>query len=325
MATSIVTIDAPDKVVTCDGQGRAQQLFNVRNTSGNPLTVGAKVLVDAPAKAEWLTVDAPAEQELGDGVLTQIPVKVKVPDDCAPGRYTYRLLVYSTRKSGEEFTEGGTVAVEVPTREAPPPPPPPKPFPWWIVALVAVVLIGGGAAWLFWPSNVTVPEVVGKPIDQARSQLEAVGLQVFEPVAVKPSRDQAPDNVLEQVPEKDAKVAKGTAIHLTVAETPKVKVPSLRGSRLAAALQQLSKAGLALGEVNEKGDKDKPVGTVLEQSPNQNVEVDEGTKVNLTVAKEPGKGLVLDPEQLKAIRELQTQRFKIPAQLFRTVPPEGSQ
>ena len=117
MATSIVTIDAPDKVVTCDAQGSTQHVFNVKNTSGRALTIGAKVLVDAPAEAGWLHVDAPAEQELDDNVLTQIPVKIQVPADGEPDRYTYRLLVYSARRSGEEFTESEAVAFEVPKRE----------------------------------------------------------------------------------------------------------------------------------------------------------------------------------------------------------------
>ena len=118
MATSIVTIDAPDKVVTCDAEGSTQHVFNVKNTSGHALTVGAKVIVKAPTQENWLKVEAPAEQELGDNVLTQIPVRIQVPADGAPGRYDYRLLVYSVRKSGEEFTESEAVAFEVPKRES---------------------------------------------------------------------------------------------------------------------------------------------------------------------------------------------------------------
>ncbi len=324
MATSIVTIDAPDKVVTCDEKGAAQQLFNVRNISGHPITVGAKVLVDTATQAKWLRIDAPAEQDMGDNVLTQIPVRIQVPVDCEPGRYTYRLLVYSTRKSGEEFTEGETVAIEVPAKKAPPPPPAqPKPsYTKWIAVLIAILLIGGAATWYFLPKSVEVPDVVGIPLDQARAVLEEAGLGISTPVASKASRE-APDNVLEQMPAAGSEVDKGSAVQLTVAEKLLVKVPVLAGVRLATAVQRLSSAGLGLGAVEEKVDDSKPVGTVLDQQPEQDASVEEGTAVNLVVSREKGKVLVLDRPQIEILKNMQlNQRMKIPATLLREVAPE---
>jgi hypothetical protein len=325
MATSIVTIDAPDKVVSCDEKGAAQQLFNVRNISGHPITVGAKVLVDKATQANWLRIDAPAELEMGDNVLTQIPVRIQVPADCEPGRYSYRLLVYSARKSGEEFTEGETVAIEVLAKKAPPPPAPPKPsYTKWIAVLVAILLIGGAATWYFLPKSVEVPDVVGIPLDQARAVLEEAGLGISTPVASKASRE-APDSVLEQLPVAGSEVDKGSAVQLTVAGKLLIKVPGVTSVRLATALQRLSSAGLGLGTVAEKVDDSKPVGTVLEQQPGQNASVEEGTAVNLIVSREKGKVLVLDPAQLSILKGLQlNQRMKIPAALLREVAPEDS-
>ncbi|MCP8688867.1 PASTA domain-containing protein [Marinobacterium sedimentorum] len=325
MATSIVTIDAPDKVVSCDEKGAAQQLFNVRNISGHPITVGAKVLVDKATQANWLRIEAPAELEMGDNVLTQIPVRIQVPADCEPGRYSYRLLVYSARKSGEEFTEGETVAIEVPAKKAPPPSAPPKPsYTKWIAVLVAILLIGGAVTWYFLPKSVDVPDVVGIPLDQARAVLEDAGLGVSMPVASKASRE-APDSVLEQMPVAGSEVEKGSAVQLTIAEKLLIKVPGVTNVRLATALQRLSSAGLGLGAVAEKVDDSKPVGTVLEQQPGQNASVEEGTAVNLVVSREKGKVLVLDRAQLSILKGLQlNQRMKIPAALLREVAPEDS-
>jgi len=321
MATSIVTIDAPDKVVTCNSQGEAQQLFNVKNTCGYPLTIGAKVLVDGKTQAQWLTLDAPAEQDLGENVLTQIPVSIKVPADCPPGRYTYRLLVYSARKSGEEYTEGETVAIEVPEREVikPVEPQVEKKFPWWIAALIAVVVIGG-ATWFFWPKSVEVPDVVGKPLADARTLLKGAGLGMADP-DFQASADLPPDSVLAQAPAAGQEVDKGTLIKLTLAETPIVQVPSLKGFRLAAALQRLNASGLGLGDIKEQNDDSKPVGTVLDQSPGANAQVQTGTAVSLTVSKEPGKVLILDRDQIKLLQEMQPNtRLDIPTRLFRVAP-----
>nr|WP_067285955.1 PASTA domain-containing protein [Marinobacterium profundum] len=326
MATSIVTIDAPDKVVSCDEKGAAQQLLNVRNISGHPITVGAKVLVDTATQASWLRIDAPAEQEMADNVLTQIPVSIQVPADCEPGRYSYRLLVYSVRKSGEEFTEGETVAFEVPAKKVPPPPVPPKSsYTKWIAVLVAILLIGGAATWYFLPKSVEVPDVVGIPLNQASAVLEQAGLEIAQPVASKASREQMPNSVLEQMPAAGSEVDKGSTVQLTVAEKLLVKVPVLAGVRLATAVQRLSSAGLGLGEVAEKVDDSKPVGTVLEQQPDQGLSVEEGTAVNLVVSREKGKVLVLDRPQIEILKNMQLQqRMKIPATLLREVAPEDA-
>ena len=231
MATSIVTIDAPDKIVKCDADGTAQHVFNVKNTSGRALTIGARVLVEAPTLEAWLKVEAPAEQELGDNVLTQIPVTIKVPADGAPGRYTYRLLVYSARKSGEEFTEGEAVAFEVPKRAEPVPPPPPTPNRWWIWAAViaGVVVIGGVLAWRPWEKvepeplvEATVPNLKGQRFDVALPKIQQAGF-TFDVANLR--RKQAGETdvgkVVDQKPPGNSKAEKGTEIVLVVGESSK--------------------------------------------------------------------------------------------------------
>ena len=227
MATSIVTIDAPDKVVTCDAEGSTQHVFNVKNTSGRALTIGAKVLVDAPAEEGWLHVDAPAEQELDDNVLTQIPVKIQVPAEGAPDRYTYRLLVYSARRAGEEFTESEAVAFEVPKRDPKVDPVPPPPNRWWIWAAViaGVLIIGGLLTWKFWPEPeplVAVPDLEGQRFDLALPKIQQAGF-IFDVANLQ--RKQAGDanvgKVVDQDPPGNSEAKKGVEIVLTVGESPK--------------------------------------------------------------------------------------------------------
>jgi len=228
MATSIVTIDAPDKVVTCDAEGGTQHVFNVKNTSGRTFTVGAKLVVDAPTEESWLHVDAPAEQELGDNVLTQIPVKIQVPADGAPGRYTYRLLVYSTRRAGEEFTESEAVAFEVPKRELKPEPAPEPPNRWWIWAAViaGVLVLGGLLTWAFWPEPepvvmVSVPNLKGQRFDLALPKIQQAGF-TFDVANLQRKRAGTSDvgKVVDQNPPGNSEAEKGSEIVLTVGESP---------------------------------------------------------------------------------------------------------
>ncbi len=228
MATSIVTIDSPDKVVTCDADGSTQHVFNVKNTSGRALTIGAKVLVDTPAVESWLQVDAPAEQDLGDDVLTQIPVKIQVPPDGAPGRYTYRLLVYSTRRAGEEFTEGAAVAFEVPERETKPEPPPPPPNRWWIwvASIAGVLLLGGVLTWLLRPApEGKVPVLKGQRFEDALPKIEPAGFTFdINNLQRKKAGQANVGKVIDQNPPGNSQAPKGTEIVLVVGESDQGKV-----------------------------------------------------------------------------------------------------
>lgn len=234
MATSIVTIETPAKIVACNAEGKAEQVMNVKNTSGRALSVGLKLVADTPAQEDWLEVEGSAEQEMDKDVLSQIQVKIQVPPDCPPGRYSYRLLVFSTRSPGEEFTEGETVVFEVPESE-PTPEPKPKPGCSWCIpaAIIAgVVLLGSLLTWFLWPdaepkpepkpqpvAMVTVPNLKGKGLDVVLPLITRVGL-VFKAENLKripvTTRTDDVGKVLAQKPPSGTRVAKGTEILLSV-------------------------------------------------------------------------------------------------------------
>ena len=320
MATSIVTIDAPDKVVTCDAEGKTQHVFNVKNTSDRALTIGAKVLVGAPTQQEWLHVEAPAEQELAVNVLTQIPVRIQVPVDCKAGRYTYRLLVYSVRKAGEEFTEGEAVAFEVTERAAEAPPPPTPRCRWCIpVAIFAAVLvIGGVLAWAFWPEG--KPEIVSFVADPASvtagekttlnwnvenaQQVEISGLGQVQPSgsrSVDPTKDGAEFTLTAN--NSDGKKTSTADVHINI-NYPPVRVPRLIGQNLDVALSAITRAGFTFDANNLKrrSSGDANVGKVVAQQPQSGTSANKGSEIVLWVGQSQQgyiipKGLVLKLKQ----------------------------
>ena len=157
---SIVSITAVTNHVEC-ADGHAEHVFTIRNTTGGPLRIGSKVLVDTPAQSEWLQIDGPAERDLGENAADQLTVRIHVGDDVPSGQYTYRLLIFSTRSPGEQFTEGETVAFEVPQRATASVKKSPARCSWCIPVAIAagVLLLGGLGLWWFWPETEETPTV----------------------------------------------------------------------------------------------------------------------------------------------------------------------
>jgi hypothetical protein len=126
-------------------QRKATVLFTVTNTSTQPLTGRAVLVMDPPndSHSDWLALKPPEESERQfpvDGIETYT-VEVNVPVEAVPGEYIFHLDTLDTEDPDETYTVGPTVKLEV---AAPPPPLKKKPFPLWIVlaALGALAVIG---------------------------------------------------------------------------------------------------------------------------------------------------------------------------------------
>ena len=136
--------------------------------------------------------------------------------------------------------------------------------------------------------NVKVPNVIGMSKSSALSALSSAGLNgdVQTEVSTEPEgtvigQDVSPNTMLE----------KGTTVTITVATKisgPYVKVPNLIGKTKSAAESALTDVGLKLGNVSEKVST-STAGTVIEQGKAAGTEVDEGSTVNITIAKEDTK------------------------------------
>jgi hypothetical protein len=157
---NIVTIKEVKGMVTCADDRTAEHVFNVKNATDKVLKVGLHLSMDDPKQEGWLKIEGAAEQELDLETMTQVSVKIQVPADGDPGKYSYRLRVFDPDMPGENYTDGDPVYFEVPDRKEKTEPQEvggKQPFKWWIPAAIAAgVIVVGVAVWLLWPSG---PEV----------------------------------------------------------------------------------------------------------------------------------------------------------------------
>ena len=162
--------------------------------------------------------------------------------------------------------------------------------PWLVASLSALgvlAVIALGTSLLFLPQEekpdpVTVPNVVGQPVDTARKALEDRGLV---PVA-NPVRQSGCelDRVLDQDPKGGASLEAGEQVQLTVCAGEEMRtVPTnLVGLSKDEAEQRLEELGLEARF--EEVDHTKPKGEVVEV-PDAGKEVPVGSKVTVKISK----------------------------------------
>ncbi len=132
-------------------------------------------------------------------------------------------------------------------------------------------------------AKATVPGVVGKSFDEARSTLEAAGFRVTR--KDQESSDKPADTVLAQSPPGDSKVDEGTTVSLTVAKEPaQVDVTDVTGESSADAIRRLSKDGFEVNQKTQTVDSPEGDDTVLSQDP-AGGKAKKGSTVTITVGK----------------------------------------
>jgi serine/threonine-protein kinase len=134
------------------------------------------------------------------------------------------------------------------------------------------------------PDQVSVPDVVGSSVGEARSELEAAGLAVE--VTREETQDADPDTVVGQDPEGGTEVDEGSTVTLTVAEEPeRVAVPEVVGLDESRAAERLSGAGLEVDVREQPVERPSEDGRVLDQAPGAGREVERGSRVTITVGR----------------------------------------
>ncbi|WP_456156184.1 Stk1 family PASTA domain-containing Ser/Thr kinase [Veillonella sp.] len=127
--------------------------------------------------------------------------------------------------------------------------------------------------------DITVPDLSGMTVEQARQRLKDLGLVVGK--ITQGSVDGKPENtIVAQSPSGDSKVSKGTTVDLVVnkPQTKKVKMPDVVGMTLKDARQVLGSHNIGVNQISGSVDE-KAI--VTEQSVKAGEDVSEGSSLNL--------------------------------------------
>jgi eukaryotic-like serine/threonine-protein kinase len=134
------------------------------------------------------------------------------------------------------------------------------------------------------PQQVTVPGVVGRGEDDARSTLEDAGLRVD--VTEEVNADKDPGTVLRQTPAAGGKVDKNSTVKLVVAKAPPdVEVPDVTDQKRSDAENALRDAGFTVRVRKETVDTLDQDGVVTSQDPAGGERLKKGSNVTIHVGK----------------------------------------
>lgn len=154
-----------------------------------------------------------------------------------------------------------------------------------ITGILIILLITVGGSMLtktIYGDTIKVPNFVGMAYEKACLKAEKKGLTVERKDIYKADVDAG--DVAQQTPEKGERVNKGDTIVLYVSSgAGDIQVPNIVGMRKSKAEEALAEMGLEIGNV-EYVTSDKPIGEVIEQSPEDGEMVGADTKIDVKVS-----------------------------------------
>jgi serine/threonine protein kinase len=164
-----------------------------------------------------------------------------------------------------------------------------------VLVLVGAILIG---KWVF-DGQAVNDSAFPNPnfVSQSKADAEkaAVNSDLKLTFTEKPCEDEPKGNICSQAPAAGVEVKKNDTIALVVSTgAPKVVVPSVLGDNVDEATKELEGDKYQLNVKTVTKESPEEPGKVLEQSLNVGDEVEKGTTITLTVAKEEEKSTVPD-------------------------------
>lgn len=162
------------------------------------------------------------------------------------------------------------------------------------LALAVVGLVPFMRSWLYVP-EVRVPDVTGRPVDEARRILAA--RQLVLDIAGREFHDRIPvDHVIRQDPPPAHSIKVNRSVRVTLSRGPElVVVPDLTGQDLRQADITLSQAGFKLGATSEGFSAEIAPGLIMTQDPPPFARLEKGLQVDVTVSRGPSANAVVVP------------------------------
>lgn len=128
-----------------------------------------------------------------------------------------------------------------------------------------------------------VPQVVGLPIQQARTMLEKAKFKVGR-VSTIAHESLPKDSVVSCSPLPGSTQKRGSKVNLTVSAGPGLaEVPKVTGTYHRSAKKRIIKAGFVVGKVRWRDNEDYDEYMVLSQSPKAGTKAPKGSKIDISV------------------------------------------
>ncbi|MEU9184862.1 Stk1 family PASTA domain-containing Ser/Thr kinase [Streptomyces sp. NPDC048484] len=165
-----------------------------------------------------------------------------------------------------------------------------------VLVLIGAILIG---KWAFSGTggngndSIDTPNFVNRTVADAKQTASNVDLKLT--INKKPCENTPKNSVCDQNPAAKTEVQKGDTITLTVSSgAPKVAVPNVIDDPVADATKKLEDGKYEFEVKTESKESSEDPGTVLDQDPSAGDEVEKGSTITLTVAKEKEQVTVPD-------------------------------
>ncbi|MFD3614492.1 Stk1 family PASTA domain-containing Ser/Thr kinase [Streptomyces sp. NPDC058676] len=137
--------------------------------------------------------------------------------------------------------------------------------------------------------KVTVPSVIGLPLDEAKDQLTGDDYEFTIKTETRVSSDD-PGSVLDQDPVKGEEVEKGSTITLIIAKAEeKATVPDVLGKSCDEAKAQMTANNLVGNCTDVETDDVNQIGKVIQTTPSAGQQADKNSSVNIQVGKAADK------------------------------------
>jgi serine/threonine-protein kinase len=308
-------------------------VFTVNNKATDAMAGRLSVQVAGQTKAEWFTIDGEPERDFPAGGSQTASIKIAVPPTVAPGDYPFRLRVVAVNDPDNDHTEGPVTTTKVPGAVVVEHKGLPA-WAWIVIALVVVALIAGTVLFFVLrkpsddtnnavanstidnsatPVDVTVPDLVGKTVDQAKPLTTGFELT---PVAGTPS-GKVPNTIMSQSPIAGGTLQAGYPIKVVF--DPGVVVPALAGLTTDAAVNKLSPLGLHVNSSTTRCETSGTAGQIVAQTPAAGQTVASTSGVDITVRTIGGKvGTIY---LLCNIRYLGALKANVQPQMFKMATP----
>jgi eukaryotic-like serine/threonine-protein kinase len=167
---------------------------------------------------------------------------------------------------------------------------------WTLLSLI-MLAIAGIVAWAIisslpkTPASVAVPNVVNKPVDEAKTIISRAG---FRPIVEQQTSDTVKAGlVISQDPDPQTSLKKGSDVTLFVSlGRGNTTVPDLKGLTKDQAITKLEGEGLQLGRVLSGASTEADRGKVIGQSVPAGQRIERSSKIDIRVGTGPEKATV---------------------------------